>query len=464
VLLLEDDGVLLEPLAALPLGLEGGVALGVLGVLEPLELELAEPDGEDGVRGVVVAPEGVLVEPDEEDELPGAVREVAPLSARSQPARSVAPSARDVATARVESLIEGLRGWGRIHCSKLRARRMNKLIPTTVVGSYPQPHWLIDREKLGGKVPRVREPDLWKVQKDFLEEAQDDATLLAIRDMELAGIDIISDGEMRRESYSNRFATSLGGIDIKRPGSTINRNGKPVPVPRVAGPIRRLGPTEVRDVVFLKKNTSRRIKITLPGPFTMAQQAQDDHYKDEEALALAFAAAVNEEIRDLMAAGADVVQLDEPWLQARPDRAARYGVKAINRALQGITGTTVVHLCFGYAAAVKDKPTGYSFLPQLEDTTASQISIEAAQPRLALDVLKTFSRKSIMVGVLDLGSEKVESAQDVAGRIRAALKHLPAERLVAAPDCGMKYLTREAAFGKLKALAEGAAIVRREIA
>ena len=340
---------------------------------------------------------------------------------------------------------------------------MNKLIPTTVVGSYPQPEWLIDRAKLGSKVPRVREPDLWRIPQAFLEEAQDDATVLAIRDMELAGIDIITDGEMRRESYSNRFATDLEGIDIERPGSTINRSGKPIPVPRVAGPIRRRGPTEVRDVEFLRRNTSKAIKITLPGPFTLAQQAQDDYYKDEEALALAFAAAVNDEIRDLKMAGADVVQIDEPWLQARPERAARYGVKAINRALEGISGTTVVHLCFGYAAAVKDKPTGYSFLPQLEATSASQISIEAAQPRLDLGVLRELS-KTVMVGVIDLGSNTVESAQDVAGRIRAALKHIPAERLVAAPDCGMKYLTREAAFGKLKALAEGAAMVRKELA
>ncbi|HSA71931.1 MAG TPA: hypothetical protein VLF65_20320 [Burkholderiales bacterium] len=340
---------------------------------------------------------------------------------------------------------------------------MDYLLPTTVVGSYPQPGWLIDRAKLGSKVPRVRAPEIWRVDKALLEEAQDDATLLAIRDMERAGIDIITDGEMRRESYSNRFATELEGIDIENPGSTINRSGVSIPVPRVAGPIRRKGPVEVRDVTFLRGNTSRKTKITLPGPFTMAQQAQDDYYKDEEALALAFAAAVNEELRDLKAAGADVVQIDEPWLQARPERAARYGVKAINRALEGIPGTTVVHLCFGYAAAVKDKPTGYSFLPQLEATSARQISIEAAQPRLDLGVLRDLS-KTMMVGVIDLGTNDVETPQEVAGRIRAALKHVPAERLVLAPDCGMKYLKREAAFGKLKALAEGARIVRKELA
>jgi 5-methyltetrahydropteroyltriglutamate--homocysteine methyltransferase len=340
---------------------------------------------------------------------------------------------------------------------------LDYLLPTTVVGSYPQPGWLIDRARLGAKVPRVRAPEIWRIPQPWLEEAQDDATVLAIRDMERAGIDIITDGEMRRESYSNRFATALEGIDIDRPGTTINRSGAPIPVPRVAGAIRRRGPVEVRDVLFLKKNTSRRTKITLPGPFTMAQQAQDDYYKDDEALALAFAAAVNEELRDLKAAGADVVQIDEPWLQARPERAARYGVKAINRALQGIPGTTIVHLCFGYAAAVKDKPTGYSFLPQLEATSAAQISIEAAQPRLDLGVLKHLS-KTLMVGVIDLGTEKIETSQEVAMRIRSALKHVPAERLVVAPDCGMKYLTREAAFGKLKALAEGAAIVRKELA
>ena len=339
-----------------------------------------------------------------------------------------------------------------------------QLLPTTVVGSYPQPEWLIDRAKLGAKVPRVRMPEIWRVEKPLLEEAQDDATLLAIRDMERAGIDIISDGEMRRESYSNRFATELGGIDIERPGSTINRSGIAIPVPRVAGPIRRKGAVEARDVQFLRKNTSRRIKITLPGPFTMAQQAQDDYYKDEEALAMAFAAAVNEELRELKAAGADVLQLDEPWLQARPERAARYGVKAIDRAFEGIAGSTVVHLCFGYAAAVKDKPSGYSFLPQLADSAASQVSIEAAQPRIDLSILKELSGKTVMLGVIDLSTDTVETPDEVAQRIRQGLKHVAAERLVVAPDCGMKYLRREIAFAKLKSLAEGAARVRRELA
>src|SRR3954470_8016204 len=337
------------------------------------------------------------------------------------------------------------------------------MITTTVVGSYPQPNWLIDRGKLGSKVPRVRAPEIWRVAPQFLEQAQDDATLLAIRDMELAGIDIITDGEMRRESYSNRFATTLEGVDIENPGTTINRTGVRSVVPRIAGPIRRRGPIEVRDVEFLRANSERRIKITLPGPFTMTQQAQDDYYKDEEALALAYAAAVNEELKDLKRAGADVLQLDEPWLQARADRAARYGVKAINRALQGIEGTTIIHLCFGYAAAVKEKPAGYSFLGQLAETNASQISIEAAQPKLDLSIARELAPKQVMVGVIDLGTGAIETAEQVAARIRAALEHVPAERLVLAPDCGMKYLTREAARGKLRALAAGAAIVRKEI-
>ena len=336
-------------------------------------------------------------------------------------------------------------------------------LETTVVGSYPQPNWLIHRERLGSKVPRVRAPEIWKVEVAYLEEAQDDATLIAIRDMERAGIDIITDGEMRRESYSNRFATALEGVDIVNPGTTINRSGGQSVVPRIVGPIKRARPIEIGDVQFLRRNTTKKIKITLPGPFTMTQQAQDDYYRDEEALAMAYAAAVNEEVRELKAAGADVVQLDEPWLQARADRAARYGVKAINRALQGIEGTTVVHLCFGYAAAVKDKPSGYSFLPQLADTTASQISIEAAQPRLDLGVLKALGKKTVMLGVIDLGTAQVETPQTVAERIRAGLKHVPAERLVVAPDCGMKYLPREAAFSKLVSLVEGARQVRREI-
>ncbi|MFL6567095.1 MAG: hypothetical protein ACJ8G5_19310, partial [Burkholderiales bacterium] len=297
----------------------------------------------------------------------------------------------------------------------------------------------------------------------YLAQAQDDATLLAIRFQEAAGLDIVSDGEIRRESYSNRFATALEGVDIVNPGTTINRSGAQAVVPRIAGPVKRARPVEIRDVEFLRRNTTKKIKITLPGPFTMTQQAQDDYYRDEEALAMAFAAAVNAEMRDLKAAGADVIQLDEPWLQARADRAARYGVKAINRALQGIAGTTVVHLCFGYAAAVKDKPSGYSFLPQLADTTASQISIEAAQPRLDLAVLKELGKKMVMLGVIDLGTTEVETPQTVAERIRAGLKHVPAERLVVAPDCGMKYLPREAAFSKLVSLVEGTRIVRREI-
>jgi len=332
------------------------------------------------------------------------------------------------------------------------------------VGSYPQPGWLIDRAKLGSKVPRVRAPEIWRIAPEHLEEAQDDATLLAIRDMERAGIDIITDGEMRRESYSNRFATALDGVDIVNPGTTINRSGARAVVPRITGPIRRRGPVEVRDVQFLRANTAKPVKITVPGPFTMTQQAQDDYYKDEEALAMAYAAAVNEELKDLKRAGADIVQLDEPWLQARAERAARYGVAAINRALDGIQGTTVVHLCFGYAAAVKDKPSGYSFLGQLAETRASQISIEAAQPRLDLGVLRELAPKSVMVGVIDLGTNAIETPELVAERIRAALKYIAADKLVAAPDCGMKYLERDVAFGKLAALARGAAMVRKEIA
>lgn len=338
------------------------------------------------------------------------------------------------------------------------------LLPTTVVGSYPQPDWLIDREALDKRlVPRVRAREIWRVAEKFLEQAQDDATLVAVRDMERAGIDIITDGEMRRESYSNRFATALEGVDIDKPGTVISRTGRPTTVPRIIGKIRRTHSVEVRDVEFLRRNTERAIKITLPGPFTMTQQAKNEFYKDEEEMAMAYADAVNEEARDLKAAGADVIQLDEPWLQARPEAAARYGVKAINRALKGIPGPTVVHLCFGYAQVVRDKPSGYSFLPQLSDSIAEQISIEAAQPKLDLGVLADLADKTIILGVIDLGDTRVESAKEVAARIRRGLDHIPAERLIAAPDCGMKYLPRDVAFGKLKALADGATMVRREI-
>lgn len=339
------------------------------------------------------------------------------------------------------------------------------ILPTTVVGSYPQPDWLVDRDVLTRRLPpRVRAREIWRMPEPLLEGAQDDATLLAIRDMERAGIDIITDGEVRRESYSNRFALALDGVDVDNPAEVMGRAGKTTLVPRVVGPIRRRAPIEVRDVAFLRANTDRRIKITLPGPFTMSQQAKDEHYGDEEAMAMAYADAVAEEARDLKAAGADIIQLDEPWLQARPEQARRFGVKAINRALAGVPGPTVVHLCFGYAHVVHDKPSGYSFLPQLADCVADQVSIEAAQPRLDLGILKDLGPKTILLGVIDLGSPEVETAQEVAARIRRGLEHLPPERLVPAPDCGMKYLPRERAFAKLKALADGAAIVRRELA
>ena len=339
------------------------------------------------------------------------------------------------------------------------------LLPTTVVGSYPQPDWLVDRAILVGNnvVPRVRLKAIWRVAEDALEQAQDDATLIAIRDMERAGIDIITDGEMRRESYSNRFALALDGVDVDNPAIVVGRAGKPTPVPRITGPIRRRHAVEVRDVEFLRANTDRQIKITLPGPFTLSMQAHDEYYGDPEAVAMAYAEAVAEEARDLKAAGADIIQFDEPWLQARPEQAMQFGVKALNRALEGVPGPTVVHLCFGYAAMVADKPSGYSFLSQLADSAAEQISIEAAQPKLDLGILADLSNKTIMLGVLDLGSAEVESPQTVAARIRAGLRHVAAERLVIAPDCGMKYMPRARAFGKLSAMAAGAAMVRQEL-
>ncbi|HWX50111.1 MAG TPA: 5-methyltetrahydropteroyltriglutamate--homocysteine methyltransferase [Roseomonas sp.] len=340
----------------------------------------------------------------------------------------------------------------------------NTLLPTTVVGSYPQPDWLVDRNVLAQNlVPRVRMKQMWRVPEEVLEQAQDDATLIAIRDMERAGLDIITDGEIRRESYSNRFALALDGVDVDNPARTMGRAGKETLVPRVVGKIRRNRPVEVRDVEFLVANTDRRTKITLPGPFTLSQQASDEHYGDEEAMAMDYAAAVNEEAKDLLAAGVDVIQFDEPWMQARPEAAARFGVRALNRALEGLEGETVVHVCFGYAAVVKDKPSGYSFLPQLADCTAGTISIEAAQPKLDLAVLDELPGKRIMLGVIDLGSAEVETPAMVAERIRAGLRRLPAERLVVAPDCGMKYLPRPRAFAKLRAMAEGAAIVRHEL-
>jgi 5-methyltetrahydropteroyltriglutamate--homocysteine methyltransferase len=336
---------------------------------------------------------------------------------------------------------------------------------TTVVGSYPQPNWLIDRERLAERLPpRVRARELWRLPDQFLEEAQDDATRLAVHDMERAGVDVITDGEMRRESYSNRFATALDGVDLDDPGVAVDRTGHENPVPRVVGPIRRTRPVEVRDVEFLRSLTDRRIKITVPGPFTMTQQAQNDYYADDRSLALAYAEAVNEELRDLKAAGADVVQIDEPYLQARPEPAREYAVEAINRALDGIGGETVLHTCFGYAHIVKDRLTGYPFLRELSDCLSTHLSLEAAQPNLDPEVLRDVADKTIVLGVLDLGATEVETPDVVADRIRKTVGVVPPERLVVAPDCGMKYLPRERAFRKLEAMVAGARLVGEDLA
>jgi 5-methyltetrahydropteroyltriglutamate--homocysteine methyltransferase len=339
------------------------------------------------------------------------------------------------------------------------------VLPTTLVGSYSQPDWLIDRARLGERLPaRVRAKELWRVPPEQLEEAQNDATILAIRDQERAGIDILTDGEMRRESYSNRFANALSGVDLDDPGTAIDRTGKPVPVPRITGPIKREYSVESVYVPFLKTQTDRPIKITLPGPFTMAQQAQNEYYQDDEALALAYAEVVNEEMHDLFAAGVDIVQIDEPYVQARAEEARRYAVPAIDRALEGASGTTALHVCFGYGKHVSDKPAGYSFLEELDDCAADQISLECAQPKVDPEVLGALPSKTILLGVLDLRDTKVETPERVAERIRAALVHVPAERLVIAPDCGFKYLSREVSFGKLQSMVRGRDLVRAELA
>ena len=333
--------------------------------------------------------------------------------------------------------------------------------PTTLVGSYPQPEWLIDRQRLAGRFPpRVRARELWRVPEPWLAQAQDDATLLAIRAQEAAGLDIVTDGEIRRESYSNRFATALAGVDLDNPGTALDRSGHPNPVPRIVGPIRRTRPVEVDDVRFLRAHTSRAIKMTVPGPFTMAQQAQNDYYPTEEAAAMDYAVAVNEEIRDLFAAGADVVQIDEPYMQARPEKARQFGLRALNRALDGVTGTTAVHICFGYAAIIHQRPSGYSFLPELAGCPVEQVSIETAQAKLDCSVLGALARKTIIVGCLDLNDLAIETPETVVQRIERALPYVDAERVVLAPDCGMKYLPRDVAAGKLAAMVEAARRLR----
>ncbi len=339
-----------------------------------------------------------------------------------------------------------------------------KLLPTSLVGSYPQPEWLIDRKKLAGRFPpRVRAQDLWRVAPEWLEQAQDDATLLAIRDQERAGLDIITDGEMRRESYSNRFATALDGVDVDNPGTALDRSGHPNPVPRVVGKVSRRHPVEVRDVKFLRANTDRMIKMTVPGPFTMSQQAQNDFYQDEAEMALDYAAAVNAEIKDLFEAGADIVQIDEPYMQARPDKARRYGLDALDAALSGVNGRTAVHICFGYAAIIHERPSGYSFLPELAGSSVRQISVETAQSNLDCSVLEKLPMKTIILGVLDLSDMAIETPETVAARIRRALDYVPLERMVVAPDCGLKYLPREVAFRKMEAMVAGTQIVREEL-
>lgn len=338
------------------------------------------------------------------------------------------------------------------------------LLPTSLLGSYPQPDWLIDRTKLAERMPpRVRATDLWRVTPELLAEAQDDATLVAIREQEEAGIDVLTDGEIRRESYSNHFATALGGLDVDDPATVTGRTGEPTVVPRIVGPIRRPDPIEVGDVRFLRAHTRRAIKMTVPGPFTMSQQAVNEHYPDAEAAAMGYAEAVNAEVRDLFAAGADIVQLDEPWLQARPEAARAFGVAALNKALEGVTGTTVVHLCFGYAAMVPGRPAAYSFLSELADCTADQISIETAQSGIDLGVLADLADKTIVLGVIDLSTADVETPELVAERTRRAFPYKSAERIVLAPDCGMKYLPRASAEGKLRSMAEAARTLRAEL-
>jgi 5-methyltetrahydropteroyltriglutamate--homocysteine methyltransferase len=338
------------------------------------------------------------------------------------------------------------------------------LLPTSLVGSYPQPDWLIDRAKLAGRFPpRVRAAELWQVSPDHLEQAQDDATLLAIRAQQDAGLDILTDGEIRRESYSNRFATALDGIDIDNPGTALDRSGHPNPVPRIVGPIRRTGPIEVDDLRFLRAHSDRTIKMTVPGPFTMSQQVQNDHYPDLESAALGYAAAVNAEIKELHAAGADIVQIDEPYMQARPDAARAYGLAALNAALDGVMGTTAVHICFGYAAIIHERPEGYSFLPELADCTADQISIETAQSGLDLGVLRDLAGKTIILGVINLDDPGVETADVVADRVRRAFPFADASKIVIATDCGMKYLPRDSAEGKMRSMSRAASQLRTEI-
>jgi 5-methyltetrahydropteroyltriglutamate--homocysteine methyltransferase len=341
----------------------------------------------------------------------------------------------------------------------------NSLLPTSLVGSYPQPDWLIDREKLRGRFPpRVRAQELWRIEEGYLQEAQDDATLVAIRAQESAGLDIITDGEIRRESYSNRFATALEGVNIDDPGTALDRSGHPNPVPRIDGKIRRKHPVVVRDLEFLRANTDRPVKITVPGPYTMSQQAQNDFYDSPADLAMDYAAAVNEEIKDLFAAGADYVQIDEPYMQARPEPARDYGLAALNRALEGVDGATAVHICFGYAAIIHERPEGYSFLPEFHDCRCNQVSIETAQSGLDCKVLATLPEKTIILGVIDLEDMAIETPDQVAGRIRHALDYKDPAQIIVAPDCGMKYLPRDIAYGKLEAMVQGAAIVRGELA
>ena len=337
------------------------------------------------------------------------------------------------------------------------------LFPTTLVGSFPQPEWLIDRAKLAGRFPpRVRAKELWRVAEPYLQQAWEDATLIAIRAQEDAGLDIVTDGEIRRESYSNRFATALDGVDLDNPGSALDRSGHANPVPRITGPIRRRHAVEVEDLLFLKSQTKKPVKMTVPGPFTMSCQAQNDFYKTDAEAAMAYAAAVNAEMRDLFAAGADIVQVDEPYMQARPEKAREYGLQALNRALEGITGTTAVHICFGYAAIIHQRPSGYSFLPELAGCACTQVSIETAQSKLDCSVLMKLDGKKIMVGCLDLSDPRVEAPETIVDRIKRALPHVKPEDVILAPDCGMKYLPRDVAFGKMTAMVAAAKLLRAE--
>jgi len=340
---------------------------------------------------------------------------------------------------------------------------LNRLLQTTIAGSLPKPAWLAEPKKLWAP---------WLLEGTLLDEGKRDAMRLVLGDQETAGIDIVTDGEQTRRHFVTTFIESLDGVDFQHKRTVRIRNRYDADVPVVVGKVARKRPVYVEDIRFLRSQTTHPIKATLPGPMTMVDTLYDDHYKSREKLAREFAAILNQEARELERAGADVIQFDEPAFNVYMDEVRDWGVAALEAAAAGLKCKTAVHICYGYGIKANNdwkKTLGSewrqyeSTFPLLAKSRIDQVSLECANSHVPLELLGLLKGKDVMVGAIDVASDAVESPEAVAATIRAAMKFVPADKLYPCTNCGMVPLAREVAAGKLKALAAGAAKVRREI-